>query len=561
MATPANQGRQQMRSSSANLAWAKALQNVAALDRGSTETLPRVIEHIAEACPDAIAVIGERETLTYRVLVERMHQYADWADGKLGSRVGLMMKNSPEYLAIWLGLCSTGRVVALLNTNLTGTILQHSCEIAATTDIITGLEFVNRDIPRSNTVWVHDQYFVYNFRQQSKPVTNTFPALRDLALLLYTSGTTGKPKAVRITHHRILAWSQWFAGMMQAGPQDRIYDCLPLYHSVGGIVAPGALLVSGGSVVIREKFSASRFWADVIATESTIFQYIGELCRYLVNNTQTPKKHPLRLAVGNGLRSDVWTKFRDRFQIPQILEFYAATESNFSLYNVEEEPGAIGRIPPYLQHRFQIKIIKLKDGEPARDSNGFCIECGPDEAGEIIAKISNASIFDGYTDIGETRKKIIYDVFETNDAWYRGGDLIKKDARGFFYFVDRIGDTFRWKGENVSTTEVEEVLCQFPGVRDAVVYGVTVPDSDGRAGMAAIVVDDQFNLDLLQDHLKLLPEYARPLYLRICRQIDTTGTFKHTRQQFIRDGYDAAATDDPVYQSRMGAWERLSDPI
>jgi fatty-acyl-CoA synthase len=263
------------------------------------------------------------------------------------------------------------------------------------------------------------------------------------------------------------------------------------------------------------------------------------------------------LAVGNGLRSDVWTKFRDRFQIPQILEFYAATESNFSLYNIEEEPGAIGRIPAYLQHRFQIKIIRLDGGEPARDENGFCIECETDEIGEIIAKISGSSIFDGYTDAGESRKKVLSHVFENGDTWYRAGDLMKKDARGFFYFVDRIGDTFRWKGENVSTTQVEEVLCLFPGVRDAVVYGVTVPDNDGRAGMAAIVVDDAFNIDLLQDHLKQLPEYARPLFLRICAAIDNTGTFKHTRQQYIRDAYDLTVTDDPIYKSHYGCFKRL----
>jgi fatty-acyl-CoA synthase len=550
-----------MRSSSANLAWAKALQNVATLDRGSIETLPRVIEHVAASCPESIAVIGENETLTYRVLVERIHRYAGWADENLGSRIGLMMKNSPEYLAIWLGLCSTGRAVALLNTNLTGDVLGHSCEIAETSDIIIGPEFATLDLPRSNTVWLHDRNLLElhrpaKCRPAARPI-NKVPVLSNLALLLYTSGTTGKPKAVRITHHRIMAWSQWFAGMMQAGPSDRIYDCLPLYHSVGGIVAPGALLVSGGSVVIRERFSASRFWPDVSATRSTIFQYIGELCRYLVNSPYSPEKHCLRLAVGNGLRPDVWPKFRERFQIPQILEFYAATESNFSLYNVEEEPGAIGRIPAYLQHRFQIKIIRLDDGEPVRDRNGFCVECGIDEPGEIIAQISNGSIFDGYTDAEASQKKMLSHVFESDDLWYRGGDLMKKDARGYFYFVDRIGDTFRWKGENVSTTEVEEVLCRFPGILDAVVYGVTIPDSDGRAGMAAIVVDDEFKLDRLDDHLQLLPEYARPLFLRLCREINTTGTFKHTRQQFIRDGFDLTTTDDPIYKSQIGSWKRL----
>ena len=295
-------------------------------------------------------------------------------------------------------------------------------------------------------------------KSERRPVT-----LSHRALLIYTSGTTGLPKAANVSHHRIMSWSRWFGGMMDVRPTDRIYDCLPLYHSVGGIVAVGAMLVSGGSIVLREKFSAKDFWRDVVEFECTLFQYIGELCRYLVNAPPRPEEraHKLRMCCGNGLSGDVWEKFKERFQIPHILEFYAATEGNFSLYNVEGHPGAIGRVPGFLAHRFAATLIRMdvESGKPARDAQGSCVKVGVNEIGEAIGRIDvdNAGVlgrFEGYTSAGETEKKILRNVFKPGDAWFRTGDLMRQDARGFYYFVDRIGDTFRWKGENVATTEV-----------------------------------------------------------------------------------------------------------
>jgi fatty-acyl-CoA synthase len=269
-----------------------------------------------------------------------------------------------------------------------------------------------------------------------------------------------------------------------------MYNCLPMYHSVGGVVATGAVLVAGGAVVIRERFSASRFWDEIARWDCTLFQYIGELCRYLAAAPPHPSEtgHRLRLACGNGLRGDIWEAFQQRFNIPRILEFYAATEGSFSLYNCEGKPGAIGRLPPYLAHRFPVAIVRsdLDTGDVVRGPDGRCLRCAPDEVGEAIGRLSEAGSgtggrFEGYTDPGATDKKILRNVFAEGDAWYRSGDLMRKDRAGYVYFADRIGDTFRWKGENISTNEVEEIVAHCPDVTDAVVYGVPIPDADGRA--------------------------------------------------------------------------------
>jgi fatty-acyl-CoA synthase len=487
--------------------------------------------------------------------------------------MALLLPNCPDYVAIWLGLTRIGCTVALVNTNLLGDALLHSVRVAAAKHVIVGaslhpaLRDVAERLPTGTHVWVHGgqeagclwpcletQLAVYDGTKLSAKDC-ALPTLKDRALLIYTSGTTGAPKAANVTHGRIMEWSFWFAGMMGTGPDDRMYDCLPLYHSVGGIVAIGALLVRGGSVMIRKRFSASRFWDDIVEYDCTIFQYIGELCRYLTASPPHPKEraHRLRLACGNGMQGDVWNAMQPRFAIPQILEFYAATEGSVSLYNCEGKPGAIGRVPSFLSHRFPVALIRCdaESGAPLRDATGFCQVCEVDEIGEAIGKISTTSgaaerPFDGYTDTAASERKILRDVFTAGDCWFRTGDLMRKDASGFYYFVDRIGDTFRWKGENVATTEVAAVLRAYPGVVDAVVYGVTIPHHEGRAGMAALATDEGFVLADLRAHLMAqLPIYAQPLFVRCSQSLDLTGTFKLTKGKLLQEGYENAI--DPVW--------------
>jgi fatty-acyl-CoA synthase len=554
--------------------WVRALEATAPIAGNPQRILPRVIEELAETRGDAPALLSAHECLTYRALDDRANRYARWALeqnlGK-GEAVCLVMPNRPEYLAIWLGITKMGGVVSLINTNLRGTALGHCLDIVKPQHIIVASELCGEvraalaPMASQPKIWSHgsddfgriDRAIEKLSGERLTEAERRGVTIADRALHIYTSGTTGLPKAAHVSHHRLMQWSFWFAGLMNTGPDDRMYDCLPLYHSVGGVVATGAVLARGGSAVIREKFSAHEFWDDVVNWDCTLFQYIGELCRYLVNAPEEPreKQHRLRLCCGNGLRADIWRKFQDRFDIPKILEFYAATEGNVSLYNVEGKVGAIGRVPSFLAHRFPLALVKSDPAtqEPSRDEAGLCVRCAAGETGEAIGRIHNgadhaATEFEGYTDAAASQKKILRDVFERGDAWYRTGDLMRADTGGYFYFVDRIGDTFRWKGENVASCEVAAAITAFPGISEATVYGVQIPGTEGAAGMAALVVDGAPDLAEMREHLaRALPAYARPLFLRIQDSIAVTATFKHQKTELVRQGFDPSASGDAIY--------------
>lgn len=565
------------RASPALEAWVRALELTAPIARDAWATLPARIDQLAEKYGSSAALVSDHVSLSFHGLSEQSNRYARWAIGQglaAGDVVCLVMHNCPEYMAIWLGVTHVGAVVSLVNTSLVGDSLAHAINVAAPSHIIAGADLAHAvaavlpKVQRKIQCWAHGSG-AHDFHRIDDAIRDVpggrlgaaegrRPTIADPALLIYTSGTTGLPKAARVSHRRLVQWSYWFAGMLGTGPSDRMYNCLPMYHSVGGIVAIGSMLVSGGSTVVRERFSARRFWDEVVGWDCTLFQYIGELCRFLVNTPPHPleREHRLRLCAGNGLSLGVWQPFQERFRIPRIFEFYAATEANFSLFNCEGKPGAIGRIPPFLGHRFPVTLVQfdVDAGAPKRNGEGRCVRCGTNEAGEAISQIvgdgsSPASQFDGYTDAAASEAKVLRNVFAAGDAWYRSGDLMRRDAEGFFYYVDRVGDTFRWKGENVSTTEVAQQVAACPGVVDVVVYGVTVPGTDGRAGMAALVVSPDFDLDAFHHSLAgRLPEYARPVFLRFLTETEVTGTFKHTKQNLVRMGYDPSlAASDPIY--------------
>ncbi|MGA8043192.1 MAG: long-chain-acyl-CoA synthetase [Terracidiphilus sp.] len=561
---------------SASRVWMRALEKTAPIAKNPTRLLMHVLEEQAAQRGAQPAILSDAQSYTYEQLVARVHQFAHWARLKgmrKGDVVGLLAPNSPEYFALWAGVSSQGVIVALVNTQLQGESLRH-CVHAAQPKLIVahhGLAAtVNAALagdPQAPEVVTLDGP-VQGFRsiEQELATCTTEPPLllagesvtiRDCALYIYTSGTTGFPKAARVTHARILQWAHWFAGMMEVTPQDRMYSCLPMYHSIGGVLVPGAMLAGGGSLVVREKFSASQFWDDLVRWDCTIFQYIGEFCRYLLQaaDQDHPPTHSIRLACGNGLSAGVWAAFQERFAIPQILEFYAATEGNISLFNAEGKPGALGRVPPYLAHRFSPQLIRIdpETQEPARDASGLCIRCASSEAGEAIGKVLEdpsaiGSRFDGYTDVAATERKILRNVFAQGDCWVRTGDLMRKDEQGFYYFVDRLGDTFRWKGENVATSEVEAVLASLPGVVHANVYGVQVPGCEGQAGMAALVLEDGVHLqDLREAWRHRLPGYACPLFFRIVPAMDLTGTFKYSKSAWRKQGIDPSLCADDIY--------------
>jgi fatty-acyl-CoA synthase len=555
----------------------RALKMTTPIAKHPTRVFPFVIAELAEKFGDAPALISERERFSYRTLSERANRYARWArqeNLQKGETVCLLMPNRPEYIAAWLGITSAGGVAALINFNLVGPSLAHCIDIVEPKHVVVATELADvfataRSLLKSSPkLWSHG---TSPDLPRLDTVIDTLPGhalseterakltIEDRALYIYTSGTTGLPKAANINHYRVMLASCAFAGVMDTRPEDRMYDCLPMYHTTGGVLAIGSVLLNGGSVVIREKFSAREFWDDVVRYDCTLFQYIGELCRYLVNSPPNPNetRHKLRAACGNGLRPDLWDAFQKRFRIPKVLEFYAATEGNVSIFNFEGKPGAVGRVPWFVAHRFPIAVVRfdVDKQQPVRNAEGFCEPCPPNEPGEVIGRIVNdpskpGNRFEGYAAAGQNESKILRDVFAKGDAWFRTGDLMRKDARGYFYFVDRVGDTFRWKGENVSTSEVAEAINTFPGVEDANVYGVTVVGRDGRAGMAAIVCNGECDLPALHAHLRSnLPEYARPLFIRIQPKLEMTSTFKQKKGDLVRQGFNPKATPDPIYFS------------
>jgi fatty-acyl-CoA synthase len=554
----------------------RALRMTIPLAKHPTHIFPQLISELADRYGDAPALLSARERLTYGGLAARANRYARWALEQgitKGDTVCLMMSGRPEFLALWIGIIRVGGVVAFLNTNLVGMALAHCVNVVSPKHIIVeaellqSLDSARAHITAEAKIWLHGDSTA-NFARLDRaveglsggdlaPSEHPILTIEDRALYVYTSGTTGLPKAANINHYRLMLASHAFAGVIDARATDCMYDCLPLYHTAGGLVATGAMLIRGGSVVIRERFSAREFWDDIVRWDCTCFEYIGELCRYLINSPPHPneRSHRLRLACGNGLRADIWREFKQRFQIPQIIEFYAATEGNVSIFNFDGQEGSVGRIPWWLAHRFPTKIVRFdaQRQQPVRDERGFCIECGADEPGEVIGRIVRdpskpGARFEGYASESETEQKVLHDVFKKGDIWFRTGDLMRKDRHGYFYFIDRIGDTFRWKGENVSTTEVELALGRFASILEATVYGVAVHGRDGRAGMAAIVAKDNLNLTALRDHLaQRLPEYARPVFLRIRREIDVTTTFKQKKIDLVEDGFDPSRGSDPIY--------------
>jgi len=562
---------------SSTAGWIGALARTARIDAEPARTFPVVVDGLAALHGDAPALIGEGdERLSHAGLAACQNRIARWALRQgiaKGDTVALLMRNRPEYVAFWLGLTRVGVRVALLNTHLRGPSLAHCLTVAEPRHAIVeaalrpAFEEARAHLDTAPRLWPAEdlETAVSAFdggplrAEEERGVT-----LSDEALLIYTSGTTGLPKATRVSHHRIMMWTHWFAGLIDPQPDDRMYDCLPLYHSVGGIVAVGAPLLGGGSVVIREKFSARRFWDDIVAERCTLFQYIGELCRYLAGSPPhaLERAHALRLCTGNGLRPDVWERFQERFAVPRVLEFYAATEGTVSLYNVEGRVGAVGRVPSFMAHRSPALIVRHdhETGLPWRGPDGLCQRAPRGEAGELLGRLSDKAEhrFEGYTDARESGRKVLRDVLKPGDAWMRTGDLMRQDAQGFFHFVDRIGDTFRWKGENVATTEVAEVLSLCPGVEEAAVYGVAVPGADGRAGMAALSVGPDFDLAALSDHLAArLPAYARPVFLRLTGEIGRTETFKQKKAALAAEGFDPARIRDPLLVAVESAYRTL----
>ncbi len=541
------------------------------------------LEAQAAARPDAPFVRFEWRDHGYgaiNALANRSAHAARALGLERGDVAALLMENRPEFLATWLGFAKLGVTTALLNTQLRGPALRHALDAAGPRIVVAGsecagaLESLGRDAriplllaadPGRAAVSSSSRLAGENWddRLRAAPDANPDPALRaglvagDDLFFVYTSGTTGLPKAARLSHMRWLGVGDGMSAIAGYGRDDVIACVLPLFHGAAGMVVVSCALAQGGSLWLAQRFSASQFWDDVRRYCVTGFQYVGEICRYLAAQPARPddRDHGLRTMMGAGMSADVWRVFRDRFGVERILEGWSSTEANTSLINLDGVVGSCGRIPFPELHNGRLIRFDVETEMHPRDECGSCIPCAPGEVGEFVGMIpdlpdSGAGRFEGYTDPDATASKILRDVFQPGDRWYRSGDLLRRDADDYYYFVDRIGDTYRWKSENVSTQEVADALAGLPGLEIANVYGVRVPGTEGRAGMAALVLRAGAGFDgsacfaWVADRL---PAYAAPVFLRLSRAADLTATFKLRKIDLQRDGYDPARVAEPLY--------------
>lgn len=527
--------------------------------------------------PDKYAFIHEDSKWTFQQVEDYSNQVANYFKSqgfKRGDTIGLFMESRPEYVCLWFGLSKIGVSSALINTNQRQSILTHSIKIAECKAVIVGRElspYYNEILSSVSEL----KTYVSGPKKEKEipnnidldvelPKSSTDPVPEDIAVArmtdkfcyIYTSGTTGLPKAAVMTHCRFMFMVCSTYKVLHFTENDVVYDPMPLYHTAGGLLGVGQALLCGITVVIRTKFSASNFWTDCIKYDCTIAQYIGEMCRYLLALPEKPeeRQHKVRLMVGNGLRPQIWEQFVKRFNIEQIGEFYGATEGNANLLNGYNKMGAVGYVPWFAVPFYPVTLIRAdtETSEPIRGEDGLCIGCKAGEPGILVGAIKEAnasSHFNGYADKKASEKKIIRDVFQKGDKYFNSGDLLMRDEYGYFYFKDRTGDTFRWRGENVATSEVEAVISNVVGLKDAVVYGVEIPNVEGKAGMAAIVDEEKvLNINQLQEGIKnSLPSYARPLFLRVIEQVPLTATFKLKKLDLQAEGFDPSKTKDPLY--------------
>lgn len=537
------------------------------------------VERNAERFGDRTAIVFEGKQISWRGFNALANQYAHaFKEQGLvrGDTVSVMMDNRIEFLAVVVALNKLGVTGALINTNLTHRPLAHCIEITDSKKCIFGEEvasaiaevkadlslaegndflFVPDSGEKAPGNWAHDLEAMRQTAPSDNPPETNQTTLGENALYIFTSGTTGLPKAAVLSNRRYLATGAMSAAAgLKCTEQDRLYVCLPLYHGTGLIVGVGAAFNSGASLFIRRRFSASNFLNEVREHRCTGLVYIGELCRYLTNSPAKPDDHenPLVSMIGNGMRPDVWMNFKNRYGVKRITEFYGASEGNVSFANLMNKDCTIGMTAN------KVALVKydIDADEIVLDNNGRCIEVEPGEPGLLLGHISETATFEGYTDKEATERKVVRNALEEGDAWFNSGDLIKQIDVGFslgyphYQFVDRVGDTFRWKSENVSTNEVGEIINNHSQVKFCNVYGVEVPQTDGRAGMVAITLNDgeTFNPESFAQYVcEELPAYSRPVFVRIQPDIDVTGTFKMLKGNLRKEAYNLAEVDDPIY--------------
>lgn len=560
------------------------------------QSIPGLVEKHAEKQPNHPAIKYKDKIYTYGELNTLANRYAHYLQScglKKGDAVALMIDNRPEVLIAALAILKLGAIASMINTSQREKVLLHSLTLIDCKMVIAGQEHIDAVkgvMPLMEESTAHrlknglfyladdeleltqaqendldktiDDFRDLNHISLSSATSNLAVTqriqLKDPCYYVFTSGTTGLPKA------SVMSTFRWFKCMGGIGiaslrlkRDDVFYIPLPFYHNNALTVSLGAVLGAGATVAISRKFSASRFWDEIRHYKATGFCYIGELCRYLLNKPEkaNDSDHSVRVIIGNGLRADIWEEFQQRFGIERINEFYGASECNLMFTNAANIEKTAGFTPL----AYQIVKYDIDNDEVVRDANGLCIPVEAGETGLLITAITKRSPFDGYTDKAASNKKILTNVLEKGDQYFNTGDLVFNQGYRHICFVDRLGDTFRWKGENVATTEVESAVAQFDGIEHAVVYGVDIPHTDGKAGMASIslkedISNEGLNKDQVWNHKnfaahidKALPPYAAPLFIRVQPQQEVTGTFKYQKTELKKQGFDLALCPDPIY--------------
>ncbi|XP_033261725.1 long-chain fatty acid transport protein 6 isoform X3 [Orcinus orca] len=526
--------------------------------------LDKFLMHVRKQ-PQKPFIIYEGDIYTYQDVDKRSsrvaHVFLNHSTLKRGDTVALLMSNEPDFIHVWFGLAKLGCVVAFLNSNIRYVSLLHCIR----SYLLETIEEILPSLPADISVWAMKESVpqgIISLKEKlstasDSQVPHSHHAASNLKtpyLYIFTSGTTGLPKAAVICQLQAMKSS---AGLWAFGctSNDIIYISLPLYHSAGSLLGIGGCIELGATCVLKKKFSASQFWNDCKKYNVTVFQYIGELCRYLCKQPKREgeKDHRVRLAVGNGIRSDVWREFLDRFGNIKMCELYGATEGNICFMNHTGKIGSVGRANFLHKLFFAFDLIKydFQKDEPIRNEHSWCSRVKKGEPGLLISPVNAKNPFFGYAgNRKQTEKKLLCDVFKKGDVYFNTGDLMVQDQENFLYFWDRIGDTFRWKGENIATTEVADIVGMLDFIQDTNVYGVAVPDYEGKAGMASITLKPNMSLDLekvYEQVVTFLPAYACPQFLRIQEKMETTGTFKLQKFRLVEEGFSPLKISDPLY--------------
>ena len=534
--------------------------------------------------PQGIALLFEDQSYSYRALNEWANQIAHYylsLGAKKGDVIAVMVENRPELIATIVALAKIGVTIALVNTSQVGKVLAHSINLVNPIAVIAGEEVraaidearPELKVPQDRFHWFADQETrkhagtapkgYVNLAQQIdqfpkfNPSTTRTVTGKDGLFYIYTSGTTGLPKAVIFTHSRWTLAYGTYGHILNLGKDDVMYVTLPLYHATGVVVCWCGVIAGSATLAVRRKYSTSAFWKDVQKFNASAIGYVGELCRYLIDapTTELERAHRVTKMIGNGMRPNIWGKFKERFGVQEVLELYASSEGNVGFSNIFNFDNTVGFSPtPYAIVEFD-----KEKNELVRDKKGHCKKVKTGEVGLLIGKITSRSPFDGYTDPEKNKSVILKDVFTKGDSYFNTGDLVRDIGFRHAQFVDRLGDTFRWKGENVSTTEVENMVCEYHKIAEAVVYGVEIPNTNGRAGMAAITLVDGEELNeadlsaMVNVFKKCLPSYAIPVFLRVQAKVETTGTFKYQKNKLKEDAFNPAKTSERLLVLLPGA--------